>query len=125
MTGLRPTNETSAIQRLREAFDEVSEIQHRRMIEKGFWTEGQERNFGETIALIHSELSEALEGHRHGNPMDEHCPLFTSVEIELADAVIRILDLAGSKPNLFRIGAAIAAKMEYNLSRPRKHGKTC
>lgn len=72
------------------------------------------RNVGEMIALIHSELSEALEGHRKGL-MDSHIPDRQSLEVELADAIIRIFDLsAGLRLN---IGQAIVEKLEYNKHR--------
>ena len=86
---------------------------------KGFWD--ADRNQGELIALMHSELSEALEGLRHGDPPDQHCPGFSSVEVELADCVIRILDYAAGHG--VRLGEAICAKMDFNATRPRKHGK--
>jgi NTP pyrophosphatase (non-canonical NTP hydrolase) len=92
---------------------------HSTAVEKGWWD--TDRNDGEAIALIHSELSEALEGMRRRNPPDEHIPEFNSVEVELADAVIRIMDFSVAR-NL-RVGDAILAKMEYNKARPRKHGK--
>ena len=71
--------------------------------------------------LMVSELGEALEGYRHGNPPDSHCPEYTSLEVELADCVIRIMDF--SKGFNLRLGEAIKAKHEYNKSRPFKHGK--
>lgn len=66
------------------------------------------------IALAHSELSEALEGHRKGL-MDDHLPHRPMIEVELADAIIRIADLAGAL-NL-DLGGAIAEKLAYNANR--------
>lgn len=86
---------------------------------KGFWDEPL--NTGQAVALIHSEVSELLEAIRNGNPFDEHCPEFTSAEIESADIVIRVMDLAGGRK--WRLGAAILAKMKFNQGRPHKHGK--
>ncbi len=81
----------------------------------------EERNDGECIALMHSELSEALEALRK-NPLqkDEHCPAYSNLEVELADCVIRIMDYAGMR-NL-DVAGAILAKVEYNKSRTVKHG---
>lgn len=70
--------------------------------------------FPTRIALCHSELSEALEGDRK-NLMDDHLPHRKMAEVELADAVIRIFDLAGAMG--FDLGSAIAEKLEYNARR--------
>ena len=89
-------------------------------VEHGWWED--ERSFGEVVALMHSELSEALEyARKNPNATSDHIPEFTGVEEELADVIIRIFDYAGMK-NL-RLGEAIFAKMEFNKGRPYKHGK--
>lgn len=85
---------------------------------KGFWDD--ERNFGEAIALVHSELSEALEGKRK-DLNDDHLPQFPMWQVELADAMIRILDLCGGMQ--VPIGEIIEKKLEYNAGRPYKHNK--
>lgn len=69
------------------------------------------REIGTRLALIHSEISEALEGARKGL-QDDHLPTRSMLEVELADAVIRILDLGGAE-NL-DIAGAIAEKLYYN-----------
>lgn len=73
-----------------------------------------ERNKGEMIALMHSELSEALEGVRK-NKMDDHLPHRLSEEVELADLLIRALDYIGAF-NL-DIGGALIEKIDYNTTR--------
>lgn len=72
------------------------------------------RETGTMIALIHSEVSEALEGFRK-DLMDDHLPHRKMAEVELADVIIRVCDLAG-KHNM-DLGGAIREKLEYNLNR--------
>lgn len=88
--------------------------------EKGFW-DCVDRNDGEMLCLIHSEISETLEALRKGNPPDDKLPEFSAAEVELADAVIRIMDLAHARG--WRVAQAVEAKMAFNATRPRKHGK--
>lgn len=71
------------------------------------------------IALAHSELSEVLEGIRKPH-QDEHCPGFTSEEVEYADTVIRILEYAEHRK--LRLFEAIMAKHDFNCSRSFMHG---
>lgn len=72
------------------------------------------REDGTMIALIHSEVSEAMEGLRK-DLMDDHLPNRKMVEVELADSVIRICDLAGKLG--LDLGGAIVDKLKYNLTR--------
>lgn len=73
-----------------------------------------ERNKGEMIALMHSELSEMLEGVRK-NKMDDHLPHRTSEEVEAADLLIRLFDYAGYSG--LDLAGAYAEKRAYNDSR--------
>lgn len=72
------------------------------------------RNKGELLALIHSEVSEALEGERK-NLMDDHLPHRRMAEVELADAIIRILDYCGGFG--YDIHGAFEEKLKYNAQR--------
>lgn len=66
------------------------------------------------LALVHSEVSEGVEGYRKGRN-DDHLPHRDMLEVELADAVIRILDLAGGL-NL-DVAGAVVEKLAYNQKR--------
>ena len=70
---------------------------------------------GEKMMLIVSEVSEAMEAHRK-DLMDDKLPHRLGVEVELADAMIRIADLAGALG--LDLGGAVAEKMAYNAKRP-------
>lgn len=66
------------------------------------------------LCLVHSEISEAMEGARK-DLMDDKLPHRKMVEVELADAMIRIMDLAGAMG--LDLGAAVAEKLAYNTQR--------
>lgn len=73
-----------------------------------------ERNVGEMLMLVVSEVAEAMEGHRK-SLMDDKLPHRPMFEVELADTIIRILDIAAHKcPD---IENAILEKLEYNRHR--------
>lgn len=72
------------------------------------------RNKGELIALMHSELSEAMEGERK-DLMDDHLPHRKSAEVELADLLIRVFDYAGAFG--YDLDGAVAEKRSYNATR--------
>tara|TARA_Y100000817_G_scaffold307161_1_gene293285 strand:- start:1262 stop:1609 length:348 start_codon:yes stop_codon:yes gene_type:complete len=99
---------------------------HNTSVSKGWWDDSN-RNIGELLALVHSEVSEALEAYRitgasglnniwlrdkDGKPEG-----FT---IELADTLIRIFDISAAYE--LDLENALKIKMEFNKSRPYRHG---
>ena len=102
-------------------YNALAEKIHNDNVAKGFWPEDKStRNVGEALMLAVSELSEGLEAHRK-DLNDDHLPQYKGLPVELADCVIRIMDLS------FGLGLPVAEalvdKLEYNRQRPFKHGK--
>lgn len=74
------------------------------------------RDRGNLIALIHSELSEALEGERK-NLMDDKLPQYPMAVVEMIDAIIRELDYLGGLYPHIDIDNVFWDKMKYNANR--------
>ena len=82
--------------------------------ESGWWESTTERDIPRLLMLCVSELAEAMEGHRK-DLMDDHLPERKALEVELADTVIRIFDMAGGLG--LDLGGAITEKLIYNTNR--------
>lgn len=94
---------------------------------KGWWD--SPRDFGTICALLHSEVSEAFEEHRNGQPAEriyfgapdsDHPGKPEGIPIELADLVIRIADYCGYAG--ISLEDAVQTKMDYNATRSFRHG---
>lgn len=96
-----------------KSLNELAALCHTIAVEKGFWD--QERNMGEALMLIVTELAEAMEGYRR---QDQE-----NFKEEIADAFIRLLDLCGGFQ--IDIEEEIEKKSRKNMHRPYKHGKIC
>lgn len=98
--------------------DILTKTCHEAALASGWWTDESGNlkpyNTAEKLMLIVSELGEAMEGDRKGK-QDEHLPQYKSLDVELADALIRIFDLAGRKG--IAMGEVVAAKLAYNAQR--------
>lgn len=73
------------------------------------------------LYLMQEENCEGGSALREGDKKDDKLPERRGIEVELADAIIRILDFAGCFG--LDIGGAIRDKMSFNLKRPNMHGK--
>ena len=92
---------------------------HGASVRAGWYTdlktgEPKQINIGERLMLIVSEVAEAMEGDRK-NKMDDKLPHRKMIEVELADTVIRIFDLAGYL--CLDLSGAVVEKLEYNANR--------
>lgn len=126
MSYVRSLVDLSLIHRYQPRFDSIAGAAnalcfecHASNVKAGWWTdlatgEAKACNVPELLMLAVSELSEAMEGDRK-DLMDDKLPHRKMLEVELADALIRICDLAGACG--FDLGGAVAEKMAFNAAR--------
>lgn len=133
---------------IRHGIEQLQKRSHATAVEHGWWEDG-ERNMGEMIALMHSELSEALESHRNSEPVlwfkHANIPGADALVVyelndqpdyngelgkpegiasEFADVLIRIADTCERLE--IPLAEALIRKMAYNDTRPYRHGgKAC
>jgi|SRR5882762_419194 len=106
------------------AITRLVQLVHERNVAVGWWSDlytnmPLDRNVGEMLMLVVSEISEAMEGHRK-SLYDDHIIGRPMVEVELADALIRIFDIAGGikfNGQPLDLGGAFEEKMAYNRER--------
>ena len=95
-----------------KSINELATEIHQNNVTAGWWDNPREK--GTLLMLVVSEVAEAMEGERK-DLMDDHLPHRKMAEVELADAVIRILDYAGAFG--YDVEGAIEEKLEYNKHR--------
>jgi NTP pyrophosphatase (non-canonical NTP hydrolase) len=123
------------------SWNQLSRAVHNNACQKGFWDNRQQLTAAvnsscgagssesghvhdliasQCLALITTEIGEATDALRAGNPYEQGLENVRAVEAELADVVIRIMDTAAA----FRwdVAGAIMKKTAFNASRPRMHG---
>ncbi len=114
---------------------------HKTAVLKGWWEdhtqlrdllEDRGREFGLDVELADTlfrtaksmlavtEIAEGVEALRHGDPPDDKCPEFSGQTVEIADDIIRQLDLAARFD--LPVIDAIIAKVAYNEGREHMHG---
>lgn len=119
--------QTRAMEGMAKTINALAALCHMNSANAGWWNDpatGEDLRSNPTyspyviatkLLLMISEVAEAMEGHRKGLN-DDKLKDRPMIEVELADALIRICDLAGALG--LDLGGAIAAKLDFNLTRP-------
>lgn len=113
---LEPSKDNAEPMSMRDLQKEI----HKNAVEHGWWTSPPE--IGTLLALVHSEVSEALEDARHGDfrTRIEEDGKPCGFPSELADVVIRVMDI--SEHMGIDLEKEIITKHKYNKTRPYRHG---
>lgn len=115
----KPRNMTALEQRAYDGIIALVELAHKTAKDAGWYRNPKtgrkvKRNFGEVVALMHSELSEALEHDRKGTN-DKHLKHRNGVEVEFGDVFLRIGDTAGA--NGLDVAGSVIEKNRFNQRR--------
>lgn len=97
-----------------QAAQHLTDMCHGLACEAGWWDDDSKRHVPTLLMLCVSELAEAMEGDRKGL-MDDHLPHRKMLEVELADCLIRIFDMAGGLG--IDVAGAMLDKLQYNTQR--------
>ena len=112
---LHDDEEMTGDEQLAAALNVLANDIHDDSVSAGWWDDGDDKYVLATkLMLVVSEVAEAMEGLRK-DQWDDHLPHRKMVEVEVADALIRLLDFAGALN--MDIGGAVMEKLEYNRNR--------
>lgn len=118
MSKKHDTNDKDSTSKENIRMKNIQRLCHHIAKEKGFWD--KDRNNGELIALMHSELSEALEWLRNEQKLRKE-DMWDRVAEEMADCMIRIFDFCEARK--LDLETAIWEKIDVNKKRSKMHGK--